>query len=49
LEGGMICAHHYPLLFELYVLQAQLAASQCTPADVLTSSHLTTTDLVPRT
>jgi hypothetical protein len=49
LEGGMIRAHHYPSLFELYVLQAQLAASQCAPADVLTSPHLTTTNLVPRT
>jgi hypothetical protein len=45
----MICAHHYPSLFQLYVLQVQLAASQCAPADVLTSPHLTKTNLVPRT
>jgi hypothetical protein len=48
LGGGLTCAHHYPSLFQLYVLQAQLAASQCAPADVLTSTHLTTTNLVPR-
>ena len=47
LGGGMIWAHNYPSLFPLFVPQAQLAASQCAPADVLTSPHLTTTNLAP--
>jgi hypothetical protein len=47
LEGGKICAHLYPSLFSLFFPQAQLAASQCAPAGVPTSPHLTTTNLAP--
>jgi hypothetical protein len=41
LEGGMICAHHYPSVFPLFIPQAQLAASQCSLAVVRTSPQPT--------